>query len=262
MSARYGRKGITSQKRDWAGTTALRAAKHAAAADAVKAAAMRSLRSAVTASAPRSRPSSSAAPSRVFSNARQELKSADYDIASGPTLGVISYGVGETDTQISALVAQGVQSNQRIGRRILIKSIQLKAVINNQADATINDVRLVLVVDKQANGTSVSYTDVFTSQTVEALPRLDNARRFSILWDKVYCLASNTSNPQADNVAKTIDFYKKVNIEQLYSGTGFTDADIRTGNLYLLAICDTAFSAVSLVQANWAGVLRIRYVDA
>lgn len=262
---RHVRAGIkSSTAKQFKSGTILRDAKRSAARELVKAAALSTLRSRVSASSSSRSSASSAHPRGPFGRSvPQELKNNDVDITSGPTGNLITFGVGETDTQVFSAVAQGSATNQRIGRRILIKSIQLRASIRNEAAANINDVRLLLVYDKQANGTDLSMTDVLQTQETEGLYKLENAKRFVILWDKVYVLQGLPVSPATDSVGKSIDFYKKVNLEQIYKGTGATAADVATGSLYLMAICDTPSALPgSSVQAIWSGNLRVRYVDA
>lgn len=230
--------------------TAVSAARHAAAADRVKAAAMRSLaaRSAAVAHY--------TSDTRTIRRSAPELKNVDIVLD-----GAISYGqAGEPDTQVYCSIAQGVGSFQRIGREVTLKSIQIRASIHANTASTMADVRLVLVYDKQANGTDLSFTSVFDTQTVESFPKLENSKRFVILWDKNMTILSNTTTPVNDNVLRTIDFYKKVNLKQLYSGTGSSYTDLQTGSLYLMAICDVPVGA-GTVQPSWTGMMRVRYVD-
>lgn len=83
------------------------------------------------------------------------------------------------------LIPQGVEDDQRIGRKCNITSIQLRGVVtlSPAASATASSVAYIyLVQDTQCNGAAAAITDVLTSATMGgALLNLSNTGRFRIL---------------------------------------------------------------------------------
>lgn len=173
------------------------------------------------------------------------------------------------------MIAQGTGASQRIGRRITIKSIRIRGTVsilaqNDEDDALYppdQPVAVSLVLDRQCNGALPATTDVFTAATSNALPKIENDMRFKILWDKFTCLNFNAVAPTNDvmsrygcpSVGRTIEMYKKCNINVEYGGTGSTISDIVTNSLLLFLRNGTTST---LAEPYFSGYMRIRYVDA
>jgi len=169
----------------------------------------------------------------------------------------------------------GSDFNNRIGRKVLLKSLYVRGRIGTEpalsgveAIVPAQQARMILFVDLQPNGAAPAVTDLL----VEALPtsqlNLNNRDRFMILCDKQYCfdpyyLVTSTAtqtlascNRQIYNIKK----YKKLNQEMIFNGTnGGTIADITSGALYMFWIGNKAASAT---DANAVLSTRVRYVDA
>lgn len=149
-------------------------------------------------------------------------------------------------------VVQGTTATTRIGRKILMKSINIQGVV---ATSTGNAARILIVYDKQSNGALPAATDVLTSNTLMAMQNLDNRDRFIILADILpYEQEENISNPSASS-GFGWKRYIKCNLETIYNGTLGTIADITTGSLLIM----TNINGATITGET--GMQRVRFVD-
>nr|UOF80974.1 capsid protein [Cressdnaviricota sp.] len=157
-------------------------------------------------------------------------------------------------------LAQGTGINQRIGVRVLVKSIQLKInmVRENAATTTLQQVHHTLVYDRQTNGAAPTYADVWGGNTFPGtdLRNVANTGRFFVIWD-------NVENIEGVNMggssSKFVQFYRKVNLPVYYNaGNAGTVADIATGGIFLIAKGSTAAGADDVDTTT---SIRLRYTD-
>lgn len=196
----------------------------------------------------------------------------------------IPYGVA-TAFQSTALVAQGAGPNQRIGRAITIRSIDVKINLNTywqpggpgvpiggqQPQAV--SYRVDLILDKQANGALPLAGDIYdtTIPTVDAcnkFPNLYNSDRFVWLkrWEGDMNPPSFASNPAVAlanivSIDRTLKVSKKCNIRMEFSGATGATAEIRSNNIFLVysaAVANTGTNQVTSVQSADS---RIRFTD-
>lgn len=162
--------------------------------------------------------------------------------------------------------AQGDGVDERQGRQINLKSIQIKGTIQPYHGATVPvkenvKARMVVVLDKQANGVAPTWNAVFKSNTSQSLPNLDNRYRFSILYDRTFPI-SYVQNSAGQITASTprdwnVNFYKKLNMKTTYKGTDASIASVATNALYLVLVVDDP--TISVPECTVAR--RIRYTD-
>lgn len=169
----------------------------------------------------------------------------------------------------------GSDFNQRIGRKILLKSayirgrVQLEAANGGQGvTGGAQLARMILVCDLQPNGAAPAVTDLL----VEALPssqlNLNNRDRFKILADKQYYVdpyinitTATQSQAALGKTGYAIKKYKKINIEMIFNATnGGTIADVNSGALYMFWI--GSGTAGSNTDINAIVSTRVRYVDS
>nr|QTE03379.1 MAG: capsid protein [Grus japonensis CRESS-DNA-virus sp.] len=162
-------------------------------------------------------------------------------------------------------IAQGTDNIQRIGKKIMMKSLLFNGNFYNSFGTSLSAPggclgRFVIVYDLQANGGALpSGTDVFKLNTVHSALNLDNRERFRIITDfrkqvgafKTDSSGLTTGSPQNAYWSK----YRKLNHETIYKGTGGTSADITTGALYLAYCVDTELTC------SMEYYIRLRYVD-
>lgn len=138
------------------------------------------------------------------------------------------------------LIPQGVTESTRIGRKCVIKSIQLRGVqyFSPGASAVAATVTyLYLVQDTQCNGAAAAITDVITSNDMaNGMINMANSSRFKILkrWVIPFNSAAGVS-AAFNNIIKPLEFYKKCNIPLEFSSTTGAITEIRSNNIFLLA---------------------------
>lgn len=159
-------------------------------------------------------------------------------------------------------VGQGTDYTNRIGRRILLKSLLLRfniTTIPSTSDPAGDFIRILVVYDAQTNAVTPAVTDIINGDFLSPL-NLSSRDRFKVLSDKTTTMNPNgytagaVSGGSPRNVAYKI--YKKMSMEEIFGGTGATVGSIQTGAIFLLII--SAANGASAV--NWNS--RIRFIDS
>lgn len=149
-------------------------------------------------------------------------------------------------------VPAGDDFNARDGRQVRIKSIQMNLRCLKNPSATNTVFRMLLVIDKQSNTagpTAANILDLTTATAVDAHRNLDYRKRFVILKDVRFCV-------NADTPEKIVDFYKRLDMKEVFDGTAGTIGDISTNSIYLLLISDEATNTPAVLYNS-----RIRFID-
>ena len=129
-------------------------------------------------------------------------------------------------------LAAGTGPDDRIGRKVTIRSVQLHWGLLNDSVATttpqISPARTMIVYDKQSNGTAASYGDIMADQLGDddqpwSFRNLDNKDRFIILYDS---FAATTAGD-----TKTRDSVR-VNYAGGDSALNVTDSEVYFGKVY------------------------------
>jgi len=160
------------------------------------------------------------------------------------------------------LIPQGVGESARIGRKALVKSIQIRgeAIYLPGAD-TVGCVTgyIYVVVDTQCNGAAASVTNVLTSTNLKvALSNVENSQRFKILKRIQFTLHSQAGVSGAySRAAQPIEFYKKCNIPINFDADTGVISEIRSNNIFLIAGTDGQVDDT----VDFAGTCRLRYTD-
>ncbi len=177
-----------------------------------------------------------------FAGRNAELKFHDVDLDD------VIIAAGSNITPSINIIPQGVKENERVGRKCTIKSINWVGTLalpvrDAQALPSPGDeIRIILYLDKQANGAAATRPDLLSSPNTDSFRNLANSSRFQFLYDKVWLLdygslASDTDAVVSSNgVQKRLKFYKKVNIPIEYDNTADTGVltTIRQNNLGVL----------------------------
>lgn len=190
-------------------------------------------------------------------------------IDSGSALNNISLaGVAQSIN----LCANGADMDQRIGRKILMKSFQIRAQFDIERVATTPFVvgqspsqtaRMILLYDAQPNGTIPGTLDILTNADATAPLNLNFRDRFKILIDKTFsfdaALISTAENYAAWN--RTTAFYKKykkLNLETVFNATTANISSVTTGTLVLFFI---GTSPTGTADLNVRYQTRVRFID-
>lgn len=166
----------------------------------------------------------------------------------------------DTSTSVALLngIAPGTGLDQRVGRQVTMRSVQLKYAVNPTTSTNIADqiVRVVLVHDKQPNGTACAATDVLQYATVFAPRNVDNRRRFTILYDRTHYINSYGETGSGTNIQQ---YYHRLRHPVIFnSGSAGTVADIVTGSMYLIVLGTYSPGASA---SNVSYYSRIRFTD-
>lgn len=148
-------------------------------------------------------------------------------------------------------IPQGVTEKTRVGRRCTITNIAWRfnltlPEVNAGGTPNASDVvRVILYLDKQANGATAAITDLLETADYQSFNNLSNSGRFRTLMDRTYAISYMTLATKFD--ANTYDqgavdiqdsFFKSVNIPIEFDNS-FSDGrigTIRTNNLGVLLI--------------------------
>ncbi len=162
------------------------------------------------------------------------------------------------------IIPQGVDENERIGRKLTIVKIlwRIRVVLEatTVAAETSDQVRLIVFLDKQANGAPATVTDILQSANVQAFNNLSNKGRFRTLMDREYAVVIKCGGTSAAGVHQfgedvIVDsWFKDVNIPIEYSGTTGVIAQIRSNNIGVLAISHGGFASIG-------SQIRVRFSD-
>jgi len=210
-----------------------------------------------------------------------ELKGVDTDLSVDPVLATTSTN---DDVIPLNLVVPGNGSFNRVGRKIHMKSLRLKGSGTFEyghnattSDLFGNNLRMVVVYDKQPSGVLPTFADIFGTTTqagTEASrildpPRYDNMGRFRVLMDRCVTLnpvLSNENGGTADLAATQFcfdEYIKLKNLETVYSGQSDpqTIADISTGALYFIPRATLNLANISNFAITTFSHARLRYTD-
>lgn len=207
-------------------------------------------------------------PRSMGPKAETEIKYFDEERAlTAIATGTTGWAGGEADpATVNALFAPttGNDINNRIGRKVDVRNIRIKGIINcaAQADQTGADssltCRIVLVQDKQTNAAQLNAEDVFDSgdatQAVYMFRNLAFLNRFKILKDKSFTFQNPNMTFDGTNIEQAgLRKYFKINFKfrkplrvTFNSTNGGTVADIIDNSFHIIAITDSASLAPNL----------------
>lgn len=170
------------------------------------------------------------------------------------------------------LVQQNAAQDGRIGRKIVITNLAFNYYLNKTAGSPFLSTRVMVVLDKQANGAQAAIGDVLQNAgDLTSYYNLANTQRFSVLYDKYndllsYVPASWTLNGPTNTVATSLQttkhfkWSKRVNIPVEFSDAGAnaaTIANIKSNNLFIIVLQGSAGATTSTID----GMFRLRYSD-
>lgn len=199
-----------------------------------------------------------------FQPSGPELKYFDNDL-NLTTINLATAGGTLIEDSLLCGIQQGSGANQRIGRKIIVKRLSFRMFVNYKAadDAPADNIfRIIIYLDKQANGASTNWQTIFASQSVFAFNNLERKDRFTILKDFFFKVSpipyyDSTSNTTLTNIKTTLlKGNIKLNLPIEYSGSTNNVADMVSNNIGI-------FGGVLLngVVNDIDGIVRIRYDD-
>jgi len=132
-------------------------------------------------------------------------------------------------------IAPGTGISQRIGRKIVIRSVYIRGHSRTGVAQTVPQLaRMILVWDKQPNSVLATTDQILTTINARSQLNLDNRDRFSILADWQRTIADTDGGTQG----YPIKLYKKCNLVTVYDGDDALIDSISSGALLLVLVGD------------------------
>lgn len=183
-----------------------------------------------------------------------ELKTIDSTLTTAiPSTGLVNTISG---------VAAGTDYNNRIGRKIMMKSLLLRFALTPivSTSAPVGDtVRVIVFYDTQTNGVLPTIAQLLQNSQPDDPLNLDNRDRFRIIMDKYIAMPASNYTAGAltagSPTPKTMTKYRKFRLEGIFSGTTAAVGSIATGGIFIAYISN----GNSLTGINWDA--RIRFID-
>lgn len=150
-------------------------------------------------------------------------------------------------------LALGNDYNNRVGRKVNWWSLQLKMLIKGDTGGVPENLRMLVVKDKQPNGAEFGITDLLDAATMYSQKNLNNRSRFTILADRVYNIDGVTKLECSD---KAFFRFKGKTQTTYNSGATAVIGSIETNSLYLVLVSDVAANGPDV-----AFTARFKYVD-
>lgn len=151
------------------------------------------------------------------------------------------------------IIDQGVDSDNRIGRKAVFTQFDASFLINSAAtplNGTV--VKIWLIHDKTPNGVQFPLADFLASPGLPHISHrnLNKTNRLRVLWSKT--ISWNALLP-----SRRVVLHKRLRVTTTYQGTGNGITDITTGGITLLLVSNRAVLAnMPLVDVSQ----RIRFV--
>lgn len=154
-------------------------------------------------------------------------------------------------------IAQGTTKNTRIGNKISVCDWNVHGVIilPASATATAETVRIIIGIDKQANGAVPNVTDILEVAEYDSFRAMDFVDRFTILKDKWITLNPQVAAAAAGQQNRTLKWRKKnMKLPIHYSSTAGAITELRSNSLFILCIG-------SLGNAQIDAQSRVKFFD-
>lgn len=158
-----------------------------------------------------------------------------------------------------ATVAQGAAVTQRIGKKILWKSMQIRGKMFAGSTAVFNDVAWLIVYDRRPTGVLPAITDILVAADPNAFNNDVNSGRFTILKRVDAMLVGSSTTPTEASAMSTdcfIDLKKRKGVFKA-AATGAI-GDIEEGALYLVSVGN---NAAGTTAATLTFAARTRFHD-
>lgn len=161
-------------------------------------------------------------------------------------------------------IPQGTTQSTRIGRKIVVTEIDMKAYITGGNGSPYHIFFFAVVLDMQANGAMPTWTDIYTplptanEYTHNPFREMANTQRFKVL--KQWRGTTNTGTLETGGAAygivkKSVKWFKKCRIPIEYSSTTGVISELKSNNIVLVGSC------YPNTGVYFNGKCRIKYSD-
>lgn len=159
---------------------------------------------------------------------------------------------------LNAMV-RGDTNATRDGNRIRIKKIGMRLQYLDTASTDDGDViRIIVLVDHQANGANPAVTDVLQSADVQAFRAAKTMKRFTFLFDRYIAWQPQTLDVAGTGFAAhrgAITWFKDLDLDVEFRANSADIAGVSTNAIHLFAISQQA----SDTTITWTS--RVSFVD-
>lgn len=139
----------------------------------------------------------------------------------------------------------------RTGQSILAQDILIRYSIQMNATAVSTVVRLILLCDKEMDGTYPAITEILASTTPQSPLDIDDSKgRFVILFDRLIQMNITT------NVGSSQKVYKKLGFHIYSRGTDNSEGSQGKNSLFLIGLSNEATLTPSMIMH-----CRLKYTD-
>lgn len=190
------------------------------------------------------------------------------DVTSNST--IVSNSTGSVSPVYLPVISQGTDNNARVGRKIMLTNIQMRAVLDGTTDGEPGEIatdliRVMLVRDRMYTGTnSPTLADVLDETTFATTKtlflgfndlRTQGQQRFTTLFDKIVTISTDTSQ---NYQLRFIKYFKKTRKIMEFNGTGNNAASGGRNALWLFffKFHDSAAATVGITYN-----VRLRFTD-
>lgn len=193
-----------------------------------------------------------------YGRTRQALRSKETGFVDLAHAGYAADTTGSVT--LIATVAQGVSVNQRIGKKMRWKSMQIRGTVQANAASTVSGAAWMIIYDKKPQAALPAVVDILNTANCNSFLNDANSGRFTVLKRMDYSLSGNTTTPATGNECEDVNEFLNLKSRK-FAGTATTTGAIgaiETGALYLVTVGDTA---VGTGAATVALGFRTRFRD-
>ncbi len=174
--------------------------------------------------------------------------------------------VNSTPTVINlSNIAQGTDYFNRVGDSILVQSFELRLTAVGETNAEAQKMRVLLVADKEQNGTDPTLGEVLQGGTSPLIQPYNvfYEQRFNVLYDELVTMnnrvglaTGGTSTAFLGERVDMPDLVRKWNKHIKYDASAAADASNRENALYLMCVSNSASTGPGLQYT-----FRLRFTD-
>lgn len=183
-------------------------------------------------------------------------------VESDPTTPESDYSDDLILPELINKVAEGTGINQRVGRKIQLGTFSMKYTITSAANFSSAAMRIMVIYDKQSNGTLFTSTDIFqqSGYPATAYYNLNNRDRFLVLKD-IKLSINPISSSQTSKYTGSFGLNLKMLPSTYNTTTGIYQA-VTTGALFLVIISSADNTGADNTKPHTEYFWRLRYYDA
>lgn len=152
------------------------------------------------------------------------------------------------------LVPQGTTESNRLGRKMTVTKLDMKCICKLPATVTATDtsdlVRVIVYLDKQANGATAAVADILETADILSFRNLANKDRFRVLHDHIEEIDINSGNgTSASERVKHFHLSKsfKDGLNMEFDNTTGAITEIKSNNIGVLVISREATASLQYV---------------